>query len=142
MPKQLRIARVVIIIQAVLNLAFGVFALVMLTDVTDREWARNNVGMQVLLLVVSMLAMVLLLVSAARFAHREQWVRYTALAVEWIVVAGAVLNLLAGLAMGEFLPQALVPLAFAVVVLQSLLHAEVREWFAGELREWSGDQRQ
>ncbi|MCO1577620.1 hypothetical protein M8C13_17825 [Crossiella sp. SN42] len=142
MPKQLRVARVVIIIQAVLNLALGGLALVLLSQESERAWERGNLGVQALLLVVSLLAMVLLLVCVTRFGHREPWVRFTALGVEWVVVAGALLNIVGGLMMGELLPQAVIPLVFAALVLQALLRPESREWFTGELREWSGDQRQ
>ncbi|MCK2241047.1 MULTISPECIES: hypothetical protein [unclassified Crossiella] len=142
MPKFLRITQVVVIIQVLLNLGLNGFVLVLLSQESDRAWARNNLALQALILVASMLIMVLLLVSALRFGRGEPWARTTALAVEWIVVGGALLNLAGGALLGQFTPQALVPLVFAVLVLQALLKPEARESFARELREWTGDQRQ
>ncbi|GAA2834490.1 hypothetical protein [Crossiella cryophila] len=136
MPKFLLIAAVVVVVQALLNLGLNGFALVLLVQ------QARPVNQQGVLLVASMLIMALLLVCALRFHRREPWVRHTTLAVEWIVVAGALLNLAGGLLLGRFTPQALVPFVFAALVLRALLKAEAREWFAGELREWTGDQRQ
>ncbi|MBN6041905.1 hypothetical protein [Amycolatopsis sp. 195334CR] len=126
LPKVLRQTRVVLYVQSLLSILGGVLLVAAVSSLGDGA----DTTALLLLGVASILFALPLLVCAIKLRDRLPWVRTTALVFEWITVASGALGLLMSLVQGA-VPTGILSLVLGVLVLQSLMKAEVREWFAG-----------
>ncbi|QFU89081.1 hypothetical protein [Amycolatopsis sp. YIM 10] len=126
LPKVLRQTRVVLYVQSLLSIIGGLIIVAMVVSLD----AGDDLTAPLLLGLASILFALPLLVCAVKLHERLPWVRTTALVFEWITVASGALGLLMTLAQGA-VPTGILSLVLGALVLQSLMKAEVREWFAG-----------
>jgi hypothetical protein len=119
-PKALRVARVILYIQAVASL---LGAVVQLLEVVSRVQHGQDVsGLAYYGAVANPLVGVLLLVSAALVVSGRTWVRPLALVLEAIAILNGVLNVIFGF------PQAVAAILIAIGVITLLSRAEVGDW--------------
>lgn len=125
LPKVLRQTRIVLYVQSLLSILGGVLIVALVVSFDDDELTAP-----LLLGLASILFALPLLVCAIKLHERLPWVRTTALVFEWITVASGAIGLLMTLAQGA-VPTGILSLVLGVLVLQSLMKAEVRAWFEG-----------
>lgn len=129
--KWLRLVRFMMFFQAVLGIAGAAFLLYLLGLSEGNGDDTTGYGPLRAVSVVSVLLAVLLLVCAVKLPRRLPWVRTTTLAVEGVVVAGGLVNLLLSLSSGLVEPIAIAPIALGIGVIKPLLSREMSDWFAG-----------
>ncbi|MDI5974882.1 hypothetical protein [Amycolatopsis magusensis] len=127
LPKALRQTRIVLYVQSLLSIVIGFFITLLVLSLDN---GSDDLTAPLLLGVAAIVLALPLLICAIKLHQRLPWVRTLALVFEWITVASGALGLLMTLAQGG-VPSGILQLVLGIVVLQSLMKAEVREWFAG-----------
>lgn len=124
-PKALRTARILMFVQSVLGLFVGTLLLAAVTSSTvdDTGFALS--------LAVSVVLAAILFVCAVLLPRRQAWVRGTAIAVESVNAASALIGAIVLLASDTTpAPAAAMPFILSALVLKPLLQPEVRAWYA------------
>ncbi|MFE0022299.1 hypothetical protein [Amycolatopsis sp. NPDC059021] len=120
MPSQLKMARVILYVQAVGNVLAVV--LVAGTVASRVEHGQRVDPITYLLIAISVLLAVALLTSAIRLRRRPQWLRPTVIIMEVIVILAQFVAVLTG----TF--AAAIGLALAVVVIVTLCQRDAAAW--------------
>ncbi|WP_329277325.1 hypothetical protein [Streptomyces sp. NBC_01451] len=122
MPKTVKVALVLVWVQALLNLAVGFLLLVLVNDDVDHG-RDEGVGMLRFLAVLSLLIAGALLLCGVFAGKRLNGVRVTVIVIEALVLLSGVV----GLFQGGF--TVLPGIVLAIVVLRGFSAAEGRNWF-------------
>lgn len=129
LPKVLSAVRTLMFVQSILGIAGGVFFVLL---VALFGAGGGGAGLLAAFAVISTAVAVTLLACAILLPRRLPRVRVTAVAVEGVIAATALIGILIGLADGSFPLMGIVPLAFSVPVLMNLLRRDVHAWFVGD----------
>jgi hypothetical protein len=121
LPKPLRTALVLIVLQAVLNVLGGLLLLVSASDEADH--GGDSAGTLALLGWVSVIVALLLAGSAAATPGRRAWVRTTVIGVEALSVLGSVVSLFSGAY------TAVIGIAIAAFIIRAYLSEDAKRWF-------------
>ncbi|WP_206797812.1 hypothetical protein [Amycolatopsis sp. MtRt-6] len=125
-PKALRTVRILMFVQSVLGIIVGavLLSVVASSDVDDDTGFALSLGGGLVLAAI-------LFVCALLLPLRLAWVRGTAIAVECVNAASALVGAIVLLASDATpTPAAAMPIILSALVLRPLLQPEVRAWYA------------
>lgn len=121
-PKALKVARVIMYIQAVAGILGAAWLWYELVEVRLEHGQQvRSPGLVYFSLVSSFLLAVVLLVCAARVASRRRWIRPTVVTIEVIVILNWLISLVFGILTAP------IGVLMAVAVLVAILRPEVQE---------------
>ncbi|OLZ58807.1 hypothetical protein [Amycolatopsis keratiniphila] len=122
MPRQLKIVRVFLWVQAVLNVLVSV--LVTALAINELDHGNEEAGLALALAILGFVVAVALIACAIRISHGSPWVRPTVIAVEGLAVVMGLVSLVNGGALTQ-----LIGMGIAVGIIVTLNKPEESAWF-------------
>ncbi|MEV7556007.1 hypothetical protein AB0N89_40865 [Amycolatopsis sp. NPDC089917] len=122
MPRQLKTVRVLLWIQAVLNLLAS--ALVTALAINELDHGNEEAGLALALAILGFVVSLVLIASAIRISRGSAWVRPTVIGVEGLSVVLGVIGLISGGAITQ-----LIGMGIAIGIIVVLTKPEERAWF-------------
>ncbi|MFI5564094.1 hypothetical protein ACIA2T_32805 [Amycolatopsis japonica] len=122
MPRQLKLVRVFLWVQAVLNILVSV--LVTALAINELDHGNEEAGLALALAILGFVVAVVLIACAIRISHGSPWVRPTVIAVEGLSVVMGLISLVNGGAITQ-----LIGMGIAVGIIVTLNKPEETAWF-------------